>query len=249
MYPSTANLIQGRLTSLVGRSSGYIEGLEGPVRRRVTGLKGVPAEHTKIEAEFQKDIFELEKKYAEKYRPLYERRRALIEGKDEPSASEITSGEKEEDESDDEDELDSDDEDDEPKPKVHAPAPTADELAAAPKGIPEFWLTALKNHLGLSDLITERDEEALKYLVDIRLEYPQDKPGFTLIFEFSEPAKAFFANTKLEKTYYYQDQVGYEGDFVYDHAVGTKIDWVEGKDLTVRIETKKQRNKSVLCLV
>ncbi|KAL8292133.1 hypothetical protein RQP46_001599 [Phenoliferia psychrophenolica] len=244
--PAFASLIQNRLTSLVGRSSGYIETLDGPVRRRVTGLKGVQAEHTKIEAEFQKDIFELEKKYAEKYRPLYERRRALIEGKDEPSATEITQGEKEEDESDDEDEdLDSEDDDDEaPKPKVHAPAPTAEELASAPKGIPEFWLTALKNHLGLSDLITERDEEALKYLVDIRLEYPADKPGFTLIFEFAEGAKAFFANTKLEKTYYYQDQVGYEGDFVYDHAVGTKIDWVEGKDLTVRIETKKQRNKN-----
>lgn len=209
----------------------------------MTGLKGVQAEHTKIEAEFQKDIFELEKKYALKYAPLYERRRALIEGQDEPSAAEIESGEKAEDESEDEDDSDEDD-DDEPKPKVRAPAPTADEIAQAPKGVPEFWLTALKNHLGLSELITERDEEALKYLVDIRLEYPADKPGFTLVFHFSEPAKAFFSNTKLEKTYYYQDEVGYEGDFVYDHAVGTKINWVEGKDLTTRIETKKQRNKS-----
>ncbi|KAK4694972.1 hypothetical protein P7C70_g8643, partial [Phenoliferia sp. Uapishka_3] len=246
MFPQSADLIQNRLGSLIGRTSGYIEGLEGPVRRRVTGLKGVQAEHTLIEAEFQKDIFELEKKYAEKYRPLYERRRALIEGKDEPSAAEIEAGQKAEEESDDEEDedLDSEDEDDEPKLKVHAPAPTKEELESAPKGIPEFWLTALKNHLGLSDLITERDEEALKFLVDIRLEYPVDKPGFTLIFDFSPEAKAFFKNDKLEKTYYYQDTVGYEGDFVYDHAVGTKIEWVEGKDLTVRIETKKQRNKN-----
>jgi nucleosome assembly protein 1-like 1 len=33
-------------------------------------------------------------------------------------------------------------------------------------------------------LITERDEEALKHLTDIRMEY-LDRPGFRLIFEFS----------------------------------------------------------------
>ncbi|KAM0748434.1 NAP-domain-containing protein [Meredithblackwellia eburnea MCA 4105] len=241
--PAFASLVQGRLTSLVGRSSGYVEGLPAPIRRRITGLKGVQAAHTAIEAEFQKDIFELEKKYAEKYRPLYERRRALVEGKDEPTGDEIEKGEKEE-EDEEEDDYDSEDDDDEPKEKKKAPAPTAEETAAAPKGIPEFWLTALKNHLGLSDLITEKDEEALKFLVDIRLEYPSERPGFTLVFEFAEGAKAFFKNVKLEKTYYYQDEVGYEGDFVYDRAEGTKIDWVEGKDLTVRIETKKQRNKN-----
>ncbi|ORY87482.1 hypothetical protein BCR35DRAFT_302248 [Leucosporidium creatinivorum] len=243
--PAFASLIEGRLSNLVGRSSGYIESLPAPVRRRITGLKGVQAEHQKIEAEFQKDMFELEKKYADKYRPLYQRRRALIEGKEEPSAEEIEKGEQaEEEETDDEDDFGEEDDEGNVKEKEHLPAPTEEELAAAPKGIPEFWLTALKNHLGLSELITERDEEALKYLIDIRLEYPAEKPGFTLIFEFEQGAKAFFANEKLEKTYFYQDEVGYEGDFVYDHAVGTKIDWVEGKDLTVKIETKKQRNKN-----
>ena len=171
---------------------------------------------------------------------MYERRRELIEGKVEPTLEEVASGEQVEDE---DAEEDSDDDED-PEDRVREAAPTAEEVAQAPKGIPEFWLTALKNHLGLSELITERDEEALKFLVDIRLEYPSDKPGFTLIFEFAEGAKAFFGNTKLTKTYYYQDEVGYEGDFVYDHAVGTPIEWVEGKDLTVRVETKKQRNKS-----
>lgn len=159
-------------------------------------------------------------------------------------------GWKEEDEeSDDEDSEDEDDEDEDESEggeKIREAAPSAEEIAAAPKGIPEFWLTALKNHLGLSEmeLITERDEEALKFLIDIRLEYPAEKPGFRLVFEFDEGAKAFFGNTKLEKTYFYQDEVGYEGDFLYDHAVGTDIQWVEGKDLTVKVETKKQRNKS-----
>jgi nucleosome assembly protein 1-like 1 len=246
--PTTAQMVQGRLSGLIGRSSGYVESLPTAIQYRLTALKGVQRDHSALEAEFQKDIFELEKKYAEKYRPLYERRRQLVEGKDEPKSDEIEKGvqaeeEDEDDESDFEDEEDEDEEESEKKPK--GVKPTSEELEQAPKGIPEFWLTTLKNHLGLSELITERDEEALKHLVDIRVTYPEGgKSGFTLVFEFAEGAKEFFENTKLEKSYFYQDEVGYEGDFVYDHAEGTKIQWKEGKDLTVKIETKKQRNKS-----
>ncbi|GAA6018744.1 hypothetical protein JCM10207_005564 [Rhodosporidiobolus poonsookiae] len=246
--PAFAQLVQGRLSGLIGRSSGYVESLPPAVQYRLTALKGVQRDHSALEAEFQKDIFELEKKYAEKYRPLYERRRALIEGKDEPKEDEIEKGVKvEEEEEDDEDDFeDEDDEDEADKaPKARGVKPSADELAAGPKGIPEFWLTALKNHLGLSELITERDEEALKHLVDIRVSYPAGgQSGFSLEFDFADGAQEFFANKTLKKTYYYQEEVGYEGDFVYDHAEGTKIDWKEGKDLTVKIETKKQRNKN-----
>lgn len=242
-------MVQGRLSGLIGRSSGYVESLPAAVQYRLTALKGVQRDHSALEAEFQKDIFELEKKYAEKYRPLYERRRQLVEGKDEPKSDEIEKGvqaeeEDEDDESDFDDEEDEDD-DEEKEKKPKGVKPTQGELEQAPKGIPEFWLTTLKNHLGLSELITEADEEALKHLVDIRVTYPAGgKSGFTLVFEFAEGAKEFFENTKLEKSYFYQDEVGYEGDFVYDHAEGTKINWKEGKDLTVKIETKKQRNKS-----
>jgi nucleosome assembly protein 1-like 1 len=41
-----------------------------------------------------------------------------------------------------------------------------------------------------------------------------------------------------------QEEVGYGGDFVYDKAVGHEIKWKEDKDLTKKIEIKKQRNKS-----
>jgi len=172
---------------------------------------------------------------------LYVRRRELIEGKTEPTEDEIEKGQKAEEE---DEELEKDDDESEPEPIEHLPEPTAEEFASAPKGIPEFWLTTLKNHVGMSDMITERDEEALKHLVDISVTYPDDKPGFTLIFEFGPGAKAFFEQTTLTKTYYYQEEIGYEGDFVYDHAVGSDIKWKEGKDLTVKIETKKQRNKN-----
>ena len=115
------------------------------------------------------------------------------------------------------------------------------EEASDVKGIPEFWLSAMKNQVSLAEMITDRDEAALKDLTDVRMEY-LDKPGFRLIFEFAE--NEFFTNKIVTKTYFYQTESGYGGDFIYDHAEGDKIDWKTGKDLTVRIESKKQRNKS-----
>lgn len=46
--------------------------------------------------------------------------------------------------------------------------------AGAVKGIPEFWLTAFKNSFVLEPIIQEYDEEPLKSLVDICLEYLND---------------------------------------------------------------------------
>ena len=118
--------------------------------------------------------------------------------------------------------------------------------------MPEFWLTALKNHVALSELITERDEGALRHLTDVRLRYldsqgdaapDQAQQGFQLLFVFAK--NEFFTNEVLTKTYFYQDEVGLSGDLVYDHAEGTEIAWTSAEnDLTHRVETKKQRNKN-----
>lgn len=233
-----AGLIQNKLSGLVGRSSGYIESLPPHIKRRVEGLKGVHVDHTKIEAEFQKEILELEKKYAERYRPLYQRRAAIVQGQAEPSEEEVKAGEASAKDDDDDDDEEADGE--EKQSLASAPVP-----ADAEKGIPEFWLTALKNHVALSELITERDEEALRALIDIRMSYlPGSQAGFKLEFEFDSARNTFFKNKILTKTYFYQDEVGFSGDLVYDHAEGDKIEWLEDKDLTHRIETKKQRNKN-----
>jgi nucleosome assembly protein 1-like 1 len=53
---------QQKLGGLVGKPSGYISSLPAPVRRRIDGLKGIQAEHSKIESEFQLAILDLEKK-------------------------------------------------------------------------------------------------------------------------------------------------------------------------------------------
>ncbi|KAK1240644.1 hypothetical protein MKX07_004672 [Trichoderma sp. CBMAI-0711] len=228
--PKLVQMIQGRLGSLIGQSSGYIESLPAPVRRRVSGLRAIQKDHAKLEAEFQEEVLQLEKKYFAKFTPLYEKRAAIVNGKVEPTEEEVKRGDEDEDESNQE----------QAEPAGEASQPT-DEVAENVKGIPEFWLSAMKNQVTLAEMITDRDEAALKHLVDIRMEY-LDKPGFRLIFEFEE--NEFFSDKIITKTYYYQNESGYGGDFIYDHAEGHKIDWYPGKDLTVRIEAKKQRNKN-----
>lgn len=168
-----------------------------------------------------------------KYQPLYERRLDIISGKAEPTEEEITEGQN----------ADSDEED-EDEEEAQVTEINDDETAAegAAKGVPEFWLTAMKNCMPLSELITDDDEEALKHLTDIRLSYLDGQAGFKLHFTFS--ANEFFNETELTKTYHYQDQVGYGGDFVYDKAIGSEITWKEDKDLTKKVEIKKQRNKT-----
>ncbi|TVY85197.1 putative nucleosome assembly protein [Lachnellula suecica] len=222
--PKLVQMIQGKLGSLVGRSSGYVESLPAPVRRRVAGLKGVQKEHSKLEAEFQEEVLELEKKYFAKFTPLYQKRAQIVNGATEPTAEEIKAGE----------------EDDEEEAEAE-PSAKPEESAENVKGIPEFWLSAMKNQISLAEMITDRDEAALKDLVDVQMEY-LDKPGFRLIFQFAD--NEFFTNKSITKTYFYQNESGYGGDFIYDHAEGDKIDWKAGKDLTVRVESKKQRNKN-----
>ncbi|SPQ21688.1 8609211b-94ba-4c36-b457-78c84a3ef240 [Thermothielavioides terrestris] len=225
--PRLVSMIHNRLGSLVGRSSGYIESLPTEVKRRVAGLKGIQKEHSKLEAKFQEEVLQLEKRYFAEFTPLYEQRAAIVNGKTEPTEEQVKAGEK----------GDEAKETEGAAVKEEKPAEGASNIS----GIPEFWLSAMKNLVSLAEMITERDEEALKSLVDIRMEY-LDRPGFRLIFEFAD--NDFFTNKTITKTYYYQNESGYGGDFIYDHAEGDKIDWKPGQDLTVRIEQKKQRNKT-----
>ncbi|KAL8843098.1 MAG: hypothetical protein Q9170_000228 [Blastenia crenularia] len=221
--PKLVSMIQGKLGSLVGRSSGYVESLPAPVRRRVAGLKGVQKEHSKLEVQFQEEVLQLEKKYFAKFSPLYEKRAKIVNGVAEPTEEEIKAGES----------ADAEEED-----SVKAESPDEGKPAV---GIPEFWLSAMKNQVSLAELITDKDEAPLRLMTDIRMEY-LEKPGFRLIFEFAE--NGFFTNKTITKTYYYQEESGYGGDFIYDRAEGDKINWRTDKDLTVRVESKKQRNKN-----
>ncbi|RKP29323.1 NAP-domain-containing protein [Metschnikowia bicuspidata] len=222
--PALLSMIQGKLGDLVGQRSGYVESLPWLVKRRVLGLKAVQQQQMELEADFQKELLGLEKKYLQKYEPLYERRKAVINGDAEPTDAEVEEGEALK--AEDEDEQDGDEHDGD------------DDV----KGIPGFWLTAMENLTCVRETITERDSEVLAYLRDVRMEYLPTL-GFELVFEFNE--NPYFSNQVLTKTYHYQAELGYSGDFVYDRADGCEINWKsKEQNVTINIERRKQRNKN-----
>ncbi|CDS09353.1 hypothetical protein LRAMOSA10713 [Lichtheimia ramosa] len=229
--PALISMLQGKLGTLVGQSSGYVESLPPSVQRRINGLKYLQSQHAELEGKFQEEVLALEKKYLELYKPLYAKRADVVNGRYEPTEQEVELGAK----------VDEDEEEEEQEKQQDKKTTEVeeDEEDKQVNGIPEFWLTLLKNHPQIGETITDQDEEVLRQLVDIRMSY-MEKPGFKLEFEFAD--NDYFTDKILTKTYYYQEHAQ-GGDFVYDHAEGAKINWKEGKDLTVTVETKKQRHK------
>ena len=219
--------IQDKLDDLIGTDSGYVESLPKDVKNRVYSLSSLQTELFNLEKNFQIEMFELEEKYNKLYRPLMDRRYGITKGEIQPTEEEIAKGRElvgEEDE----------DEEEEEEEEEHI------------EGIPSFWLTALENLPIVSETITDRDAEVLEYLTDISMEYiSEGQPGFQLIFKFDSLKNPFFKKEQIIKKYYYQSELGYSGDFVYDHAEGETIDWISHEqNVTVNVEQKKQRNKN-----
>ncbi|KAL1531007.1 Nucleosome assembly protein 1 [Salvia divinorum] len=103
------------------------------------------------------------------------------------------------------------------------------------KGVPDFWLTAMKSNEILEEEITERDEEALKYLKDIKWSRLDDPKGFKLEFFFD--TNPFFKNSVLRKTYHMIE----EDEPILEKAIGTEIEWHPGKCLTQKVLKKKPK--------
>jgi nucleosome assembly protein 1-like 1 len=226
-------LVQQRLQGLMGQSSGYIESLPSGTKKRVLALKGVQTKYEKLLLDYKKETIELERKvshvsdaichclcttppgllieaylhqYAVLSTPLFDRRLEIINGSSLPTTEELEKGHEQEVK--DHEEFSDDDEDpaedDSSRPTFLPQEPILDDEPGAKEGVAQFWLTALQNHSGISELITDRDEKALEFLKDIRYDYlPADgQSGFKVTFEFG--SNPFFENSTLSKTYYYQ---------------------------------------------
>ena len=232
--PQLLQSIQDKLGTLIGKDSGYFHSLSKSTKEHIYALKTLQLSQFKIEAEFQSELLELEKKFQLKYQPIYKKRLDIIKGVEKLDSKDIEEGKN----LIDEEGIDEEDEEGEGE-EEEKPEDNAEENDQP--GVPSFWLTAMQNLPPIADMITERDIEVLESLVDIRMEY-MDIPGFKLIFQFEE--NEFFTNKEITKTYYYQKQLGYTGEFIYDHAEGDKINWKSNsKNVTVEIELRKQRNK------
>ncbi|KAG9156265.1 hypothetical protein Leryth_009143 [Lithospermum erythrorhizon] len=106
------------------------------------------------------------------------------------------------------------------------------------KGVPGFWLAALKNNEVVGEEVSERDEEALKYLKDIKWSRTDDPKGFKLEFLFD--TNPYFKNSVLTKIYHMID----EDEPILEKAIGTEIEWYPGKCLTQKILKKKPKKGS-----
>ena len=169
--PALLSALQGKLDSMAGTPSGYIESLPAPVKRRLKSLKKLQLETTKIEAKFYEEVHQLECKYHELYTPLYEKRAQITKGMYEPTDTECEWPS--DDEEDDEDlagevkdkiKLSDGEKKDEEKKTDEDTDPPA-------KGVPEFWLTIFKNVDMLQEMVQEHDEPVLAKLADVKVTF------------------------------------------------------------------------------
>jgi len=213
---------------LVGKSSGYFESLPKQVQERVKALKFLHSQRLKMEKDFNKELQELEKKYESLYQPLVDRRQDIVSGNSEPKPEELVVVEEKKEEA----------KEVEPK-KEEAPKKEEEQNI---KGVPEFWLVALKHHEDFGAMITDADEGALKHLTDIRVgpapEHSTD--SFKIDFYFSD--NEFFDNKVISKTYILKENPA-DGEVMYDHVDSTTINWKPNKNLTVKKVTKQQKKK------
>nr|GMD55777.1 nucleosome assembly protein 1;2 [Ipomoea batatas] len=203
------NVLKNKLQDLTGQHSNVLESLSSDVRKRVEFLREIQTQHDELEAKFLEERAALEAKYHKLYQPLYTKRYEIVNG--------IVEVEGE---------------------KAEAVSMDQEDDKTAEKGVPHFWITAMKNNEVLAEEITERDEGALEYLKDIKWSRIDNPKGFKLEFFFE--TNPFFKNSVLTKTYHMID----EDEPILEKAIGTEIEWYPGKCLTQKILKKKPKKGS-----
>jgi len=198
------NALKDKLQHLAGQQAGFLDSLSPSVKNRVSALQEIQSKHDELEAKFFEERAALEAKYQKLYEPLYAKRYEIVNG-----ISDVESKDESENNA------------------------STDENKEEEKGVPEFWLTAMKTNEVLSVQITDRDEGALKYLKDIKWCRIDNPKGFKIDFYFDP--NPFFKNSVLTKTYRMFDD---NEPFGFS---GTEIDWYPGKNLTQKLMKKKPK--------
>uniref|UniRef100_A0A5B7A9X8 Uncharacterized protein n=1 Tax=Davidia involucrata TaxID=16924 RepID=A0A5B7A9X8_DAVIN len=203
------NALKNKLQDLTGKHSEVLENLPPKVRKRVDVLREIQSQHDELEAKFFEERAALEAKYQKLYQPLYMKRYDIVNGIVEVEG--VTN---------------------------ESATNQGEDKAAEEKGVPDFWLTAIKTNEVLSEEISERDEGVLKFLKDIKWSRIDNPKGFKLEFYFD--TNPYFKNSVLTKTYHMID----EDEPILEKAIGTEIEWYPGKCLTQKILKKKPKKGS-----
>jgi len=163
--PELIAAVQAKLNGLLGETTGFIDMLPECVKRRINALKNIQVECAKLEGKFYEEAHLLEMKYSELFKPLFEKRSQIVNAIHEPTEEEANWVEPGED-SEETDEPKTGEEKEEKTNVENAEEKSeqekfADEVKSKlkldmdenTKGIPEFWLTAMKNVELLGDMI------------------------------------------------------------------------------------------------
>ena len=156
--PALIAAVQSKLNGLVGTPTSFIDHLPRCVKDRIHALKNIQVECAKLEGKFYEEAHQLEIKYAKLFKPLYEKRDNIVNGKYEPTEEETKWEEPGEKDETDGDEKDKPEEEEKSEEKTEEQKLVDDVLKKLnmdenTKGIPQFWLTAMKNVELLEDMI------------------------------------------------------------------------------------------------
>jgi nucleosome assembly protein 1-like 1 len=165
-------------------------------------------------------IDELERKYEKLFESWDKKREEIINGKREPEEAELVL-------------LEEFKTPTKEKGRINV---DVEELKAN-KGFPGFWSKAMQHNPILSPHLKEIDLPILNYVTDIKAT-KEEGNSYKIIFTFAP--NDYFTNTELTKIMIMDKK----DDQICKETIGTKIQWKEGKNVTVKTTTKKQKNKS-----
>ena len=126
----------------------------------------------------------------------------------------------------------------EPSPEEEK-EPTDVSYLKGKKGIPDFWVRAIKSNRLIWDQVKEKDQAIMEHLVHVETEQGENENKnmtLTLRMRFS-PANDHFTPCELSTT------LEYESEDRVKQVKGTHIEWLEGKDPTKKKIKKKQKHK------
>lgn len=216
-----------------------VRSLPPKVQRRIKALKNLQLDYLKLEAKFYEEVYQIERKYIELYQPIIDKRKEIIAGNVEPTEEEAAYQSAEE------------EEDEEMSEKLKQMSldlkKGLPKLADDVKGIPDFWLQVFKSTEVLADMIQSHDEAILKHLKDIKIVHEQNEMAYTLEFHFT--SNEYFKDQVLMKKYFLRSELdkeepfNFEGPEIYK-CTGCNINWLPGKNVTVKTIKKKQKHKA-----
>lgn len=179
---------------------------EESIKDKLIKIKGLVVKRINLEKDFRVEQCKLEAKYESLYAPLYKERSDIINGKVIVNAEEV---------------------------KSVLPEVKIDSTESKETGVPEYWLTCLKNTSQFGDMITPKDEKVLKYLTDLTIDY-NENGNFTLSFSFSP--NEFFSHEKLKRDFIMDDKQNIK------KIESTSIEWTS-EEVNPTIAKKKKKVK------